>query len=97
MTDVYGLRAWAADGTTLTFDSVQMMAGVCIGIFKYNAGDTDTKTFPDLAGKTVTLRNIYGSTRASFPTGVNVDYALGYPRFNVSGVSFTIIVSLWVE
>jgi hypothetical protein len=92
-----GLKVWASDGSTVVFDSTTVVAGVCIGLYTYTPGQTDTKTFPELSGRTITLRNVYGSSNADFPSGVNVDYVLGYPRLNVSGVTFTITVSLWAQ
>lgn len=92
----YGLRVWGPDGA-LWFDSTTAIAGVCIGIYTYASGANDTRTYPELAGRTLRIRTIGGSSKVAFPSGLSVDYALGYPRLNVAALQFAFTFALWAS
>lgn len=74
----YGIQVFSATGATL-WDSSTAGSGVVVDVFSVAAFATDSKTYPDFAGRTagaVVLSHL-GST---VPT---VDYSLGHPRITV--------------
>lgn len=75
----YGLRVWAADGVTLTFDSETAGFGCLADVISVTSNANITKTYPDFPGKTCTVVQMCDY----WDQNTSVDYALGYPRVTV--------------
>lgn len=75
----YGVRVRDANGVEV-FNSNTARAGVIIGVAKAD-GTPQTILFPEFAGRTVFAMTSGGYTNYL----ADVDYALGYPRVQISG------------
>jgi hypothetical protein len=89
----YGLQLWSGAGVKW-FDSTQAVGGVCVGFYTVPTGGGSV-SFPDMAGTTGII--LHAMTGGPLNSAVaNVDYTLGYPRFNFgavcSGYTFCLFV-----
>lgn len=73
----FGLQVFAADGTTVLFDSRTAQVGVIADLVNLVPYEHWERTYPAFAGRTMFVM----SAHAYLPSpAAAVDYALGYPR-----------------
>lgn len=90
----YGLRVWDASAN-LVFDSDDAVGGMVADVKTYGPSDTDTLTYPTLAGFSVMVVPIFALYFGDF--NVASDTTLGYPRVIVSAAGYTrqFLVVVW--
>lgn len=77
----HGTQVFAADGTTLIFDSRIAQAGVLMDVQALKTTSTTVLSYPAFAGRTAFVMDGCSNMIAA----ASVDYALGYPRVSLAG------------
>lgn len=90
-----GLRLWREDGT-LTLDTDQVNAGICLGSFVIPAGQTFYRQWPLLAGCSIMVfQSWLMEADKIYDPALGVSYPSSVPTLSLSAVSFVRDITVW--